>query len=195
MLSGPELQSALSSLPAQFFEGVLYRATHLEALYGFHLARPYARPAPLYCLGPPTHGARFTPIGGAPALYQAGDPNTALLEANRGSALLLEPTVVFSAQVRLETVLDLTDDSVLAALQTDLVELTAPWRLRQKRGEAIATQILGAAVHDSGRFHAIRYQSAVAGGKTCYVIDCARMAPPSYVEVHDPAGNLLGRLP
>lgn len=190
-----ELAAVLAGLPPSPFDGALFRAAHLEALYGFHLRKAHARPEPLFSLGAARKGARFTPIGGPPSLYMAGDPETALLEANRGSVHLLPPTVVFSAQVRLNSVLDLTQEAIQKALETDTGELTEPWRLRQKRKESVFTQVLGLAVHQSDLFAAIRYPSATSPGRICYAILCDRVVAPCFVLVHDPQGNLVGRIP
>ncbi len=106
MLTEAELLSILPSLPTIAFEGVLYRAIDLEALFGFHQPTPYAQPLPLFGEGARQRGARYTPIGGPASLYLALDPQTAYAESNRvhthawrdaaSSAPALPPTVTYS---------------------------------------------------------------------------------------------------
>src|SRR5437867_2983977 len=119
MLADDELASALAALAGRPFEGVLYRAIFLEALFGFHQKPPYPQPKPLYSLGAALRGARFTPRGGMATLYLAEDQETALAEAHRIGAAIRRvrlsaaepqrPAVLVSAVVRVDSVLDLSD--------------------------------------------------------------------------------------
>jgi RES domain-containing protein len=204
MLAGDELAAALAALPGQPFQGVLYRAIFLEALFGFHQQRSSPQPQPLYSLGSPMHGARYTPRGGMATLYMAEDQATALAEAHRVGAVIgratgskaqpHRPTVLVSAVVRLENVVDLVAVETQEALGTTESELTRPWRLAQRRGP-VPTQELGAAVFTSGRFQALRYPSAQLNGHCCLAIFPARLDAPSFVEIYDPEGNVRQRLP
>src|SRR4051794_18689313 len=125
MLAADELSAALASLAGEPLEGVLYRAIFLEALFGFHQRPAYPQPQPLYSLGAPSRGARFTPRGGMATLYMAEDQETALAEAHRVSDTLRRarssagephrPTVLVSAVVRLTSVVDLAATSAQAA--------------------------------------------------------------------------------
>jgi len=83
MLTEPALRRVLPTLPTCTFEGILYRAVDLEALFGFHQPTPYPHPLPLFSEGARQWGARYTPIGGPASLYLALDPQTAYAEANR----------------------------------------------------------------------------------------------------------------
>jgi hypothetical protein len=60
------LRLALMRVSVTRFEGLLCRAVQSGTLYGF-LQRKLYTPRPLYNLGPPTHGARFTVEGGCPS--------------------------------------------------------------------------------------------------------------------------------
>jgi RES domain-containing protein len=204
MRAPEELADALAALFPVPFAGTLYRAIHLEALYGFHQPVPYPEPRPLYSLGAPRAGARYTPRGGMPTLYMAEDAETAFAEANQVAAALQaldpslsppKPTVIVSARARLMSVLDLTDPAIRAALGTDETELVAPWRLRQDEGGMAPTQRLGQAAFDSGRFQALRYPSRQLSGRRCLAIFPDRLAGGAFVEIHDPDGNVYQRLP
>ena len=137
MLTAQALEKALPLLPACAFEGILYRAVDLEALFGFHLPTPYPKPLPLFSEGARQRGARYTPIGGPDSLYLALDPQTAYAEANRvhtqawvgatANAPALPPTVLISIRARLDCILDITDTSIQQALHTTQEELLRPW--------------------------------------------------------------------
>lgn len=123
-----------STLPVQSIgQNILYRAIALEALYGFHHQPPYVTVHPLFNLGAPKNGGRFTPRGGPLSLYLAEEPETAFAEVEQLYAKLrrqnppqfapVKPTVLISMNVLLDHVLDLTHPSVQSALQTNLQEL------------------------------------------------------------------------
>ena len=204
MLPPDELDGALAALAGRPWHGVLHRAIFLEALFGFHNRPPHARPLPLYSLGAPVSGARYTPRRGMATLYMAEDRETAFAEAHHIGASIRRqrptvdeprrPTVVVSVKVRLDSVLDVSDSSVQAALGTDLGELLRPWRRAQRRGP-VPTQELGLAAFASGRFQAIRYPSARLSGRCCLAVFTDRVVPPAYVEVYDPDRNIDQRIP
>ncbi|MGZ3447891.1 MAG: RES domain-containing protein, partial [Myxococcaceae bacterium] len=79
MLARPDLDQALRKVSLVSFEGTLCRAVHAATLFGFRRGTSY-EPRPLYDLGPSRGGGRFTPRGGAPALYLAEDHETSLRE-------------------------------------------------------------------------------------------------------------------
>ena len=110
----PTLERVLKTIALTHYQGQLCRAVNADALYGFSRAGHYV-PRPLYNLGPPKGGARFTPRGGMPCLYLAEDYETSLREYLQvGSPARLRTTVRnttfvnYVADVRLEKVLDLT---------------------------------------------------------------------------------------
>jgi RES domain-containing protein len=142
MLAGRALARALERARLMRYEGVLCRAVHAATLYGFK-KEAACIPRPLYDLGPPAGGARFTPRGGAPALYLADDYETSLHEYLQvGSHVRLRARVdtgaivLFVAEVRLERVLDLTDRRVLSILGATPAELRQPWRFPRCREAA-----------------------------------------------------------
>lgn len=205
MLSASVLTAALQALPRISYEGILYRAVDMEALFGFHQPTPYPQPLPLFSEGARQRGARYTPVGGPASLYLAYDPETAYAEANRvytqtwsgapGIAPALPPTVLISVRVRLDSILDITDTAIQRELQTGNQELLLPWRRAQSRGEVVATQALGQAVFDCGLFQAIRYPSALSPGAHCLVVFTERLMAPAYVETIDQHFNIPQRLP
>ena len=205
MLSASDLTAALQSLHGFSYEGVLYRAVDMEALFGFHQPTPYPRPLPLFSEGARQRGARYTPVGGPASLYLAHDPETAYAEANRvhtqawagasNIAPASPPTVLISVRARLNSVLDITDAVIQRELQTSYQELLRPWRRAQSRGEIVATQALGQAVFDCGLFQAIRYPSALSPGAHCLLVFPERLVTPAYVETIDQHFNIPQRLP
>lgn len=200
MLRRRPLARALRAAPLVPYQGPLCRAVHVGTLYGFRRRAPY-RPRPLYDLGPPAGGARFTPKGGAPALYLAEDYETSLHEYFQvGASARLRPAVataasvvVFGAEVRLETVLDLTDPHTRALLGTTLAELREPWRYRRDR-RTPPTHVLGRAVAADGRIQAIRFPSTKGTG-TCFAILTSVLVAPAFIRVHDPDSRLVAELP
>lgn len=199
MLAAGALATALTKTPIAQWNQTLYRAVDLEALYGFHQITPYPTIRPLYSLGAPATGARFTPRGGPSSLYMAEDNATALDEATLTLATpnpnLHTPKVVFSAKITLAAFLDLTQLPVQTMLGTSLAELSKSWRLPSSSGSLPATQLLGQAVFDSGRYSAIRFPSTKRANGNCFVIFTDRLSPPSFVEIYDPNGNLKERIP
>lgn len=199
MLPARQIAAALKRAPLAKYEGDLCRTLRAATLYGFEKKEPYD-PRPLYNLGPGAGGARFTPRGGAPALYLAEDYETALREYQQVavSAQLLpsvadEAMVTFVAHVRLETVLDVTDAAVLELLETTPTELAEPWRWRRDR-RTPPTHVLGRAVAAHGGIQAIRFASTKGPGK-CFAIFTNAIKAPASVRVHDAKSRLVAALP
>jgi RES domain-containing protein len=138
-------------------------------------------------------------------IYVAGDPETAIAEANpvysivRASDPSLSsppgPFVTTSIRVHLDSVLDLTDPDIQSALQTNVMELTANWRKIQNLGRIPATQALGMAVHATGLYQAIYYPSKRAPGHACLAVFCDHLVAPAFMEVYDPDQNIRERIP
>lgn len=197
-----ELAAALRSLPRLRCEGHAYRIIAYKYLAAPQSPHPHRV---LYGLGAPTAGARFTPRGGMGTLYLAEDLATAFDEANPEQAILrrADPGLVrptppgthVAVLYRLEAILDLNDLAIQQALGTDGAELTAPWRLAQRRGHVPPTQWLGQAVFDSGIFQAIRYESARVPGAACLAVFPDRLTDPAFLEVYDPDSHIRERLP
>ena len=208
MLADDELEALLTAgtVPAARCRRAFYRCVEQGKLYGLDRPVPFPNPIPLYARSSSDRGARFTARGGPETLYMAEDITTAYREVDRTYRKVegLEPRVVppvappvilFSIQVELERVLDLGNAALQAALGTPPAELTATWRLRQSRRLPVPTQTLGQLVFASGRFQAIRYPSARDADGFCLALFPERVMAPSLVEVYDPYGELVGRLP
>lgn len=202
MRTPAELAQILPTLPRLAMKSHAYRVVdnqYLSADLSLH-PRRY-----LYGLAAPAAGARFTPRGGAAAVYMADELATAFDEANPVQAIVrkLDPGLApptppgghASILYQLESVLDLTDPAVQAALGTSREELIGPWRQAQKRGRIAAAQRLGQAVYDSGAFQAIWYESARVTGAFCMAVFLDRLASPAYLEVFDPHRNVNERVP
>ena len=109
-------------------------------------------------------------------MYLAQDFETSLREyLQLGKGARLTPRsekegaiVCFTAKVRLESVLDLTTDTVQKALSTDDNELKSPWRFR-KKGGVPPTHRLGRAIAAARRFDAVRFKSSKGNGD-CFMI-------------------------
>lgn len=172
----------------------LYRAVALRYLWGS------PSPQPLFADGAARMGARFTPRGASEmrSLYFAAEAETCLYEVlpqyllNRRKRPpkfdAFPPTVLLSALVRLNRVIDITDAEVQQRLETHRTELRAGWRLQQEQGET-PTQRLGRAIFDSG-IQAIRYESARWTGHFCYAVFPELLTEGAYTELFDPQ-NLI----
>lgn len=175
-------------------EITLYRAVALRYLWGS------PSPQPLYADGSPIFGARFTPRGATVmrSLYFAAEAETCLYEVlpqyllNRRKRPpkfdAFPPTVLVSANVSLNRVIDVTDSEVQEIFGTNRTELRAGWRLQQERGET-PTQRLGRAVFECG-IQAIRYESARWAGHLCYAVFPELLTGEACTELFDPQ-NLI----
>jgi RES domain-containing protein len=156
-------------------------------------------PQPLWGGAAKLAGARFTPQGAFDSIYLAHDPITAFIEV---SALVLlpggpvpvrsAPWVVVTVDGILNSLLDLTDPAILAALGTTEQETTGAW----VKSSRPSTQWLGQLAYDSGRIAGIKYASAKRPGGLNLVAfpDRIPLAAGNFLEVYDPHGNLAQRI-
>jgi len=156
-------------------------------------------PQPLWGGAAKVVGARFTPRGSFESIYLAHDPITAFIEV---SALLIlpggpvpvrsAPWVIVSVDGLLKNLLDLTDTSILAALQTTEQEMAGTW----VKASNPPTQVLAQAAYDSGRITGIKYGSAKHPGGLNLVVfpDKISVSRGNFLEVYDPHGNLTQRI-
>jgi len=195
MLPDLELRAALRDLTPVPSEGTLHRAVLLE--YLMNIGRD---PQPLYSLGAPMSGARFTPKGGMATLYLAENAETAYAEALQISRHLArarpdvqitpKPIVLLSMRVRIGALLDVTEDAVQARLGTTRSELLAAWRRRAFAGQEVPTWRMGQAIWNDGRFAGLRYESSQRRGSFCLALFPDRLSDGDFIEVHDPAHNI-----
>jgi RES domain-containing protein len=97
------------------FQGLAYRAH--DPRWSFK---------PLSGDGAAVHGGRFNPKG-APALYVALDPMTAVKEAAQGFARKFEPSVLCTYEVDCEDVVDLGGERQRSAAAVGEEEMACPW--------------------------------------------------------------------
>lgn len=211
MLPAGELSRALGAVKTSTFSGLLCRFVGLhhcvERKAGGTLA--IKKPCvPLSGIGAKWNGARYTPKGSFQTLYLAEDPITALYEtkavqrhpAGDFAATKIWPMAYIAASVSV-TLLDVTESEdggrAISVLGTSIQELTGDWETYNARDQESPTQQLGRACFDSGRFRGIRYLSSKNPGSNghCVAIFPERLLPDEFIEVFDPFGNLLQRMP
>jgi len=198
ILADAALQAALAAIPS-----LPYNHQCVRRIDARHLIKPGA--IPLWARGSRIDGGRFTPIGSKDTLYLAEDQFTALAEAMAplvlptlpASAYINQPVVELPVRCVISRILDLTDDSNQARLETNYQELTGDWRVLQDRGQEAPTQRSGIQAFQSGRFQAIRFPSSKLRPRgVCLAVFVDLLVPgKDYVEVIDPYGNLLDRIP
>jgi len=132
-------------------------------------------------------GGRYAPIDGPDTLYLASSERAANVEWRAGFLALfpgadLPPKTVFSAQVYLSRVLDLSTEETQRTLDTNSAELAQLWKARKE----VATQELGLACFESSRFPALRYRSIKGAPSYCLAVFPKRLVPGEYVSVLDP---------
>ena len=164
MIPTTDLPSILATLPQEKQDAYFTRVVKYEFFLPPHISSVF------YSLAAPASGGRFTPQRGMKTIYFAQYYEAAFTEANPLYVLsyandpgIIEPfppSVVVAVRCQLDSVLNLTDDMVINALQTNYEELCGSWRTHQRRGGKAPTQELGQAIFDSGRFQAIAYPSA-----------------------------------
>lgn len=142
-------------------------------------------------------GARFTPKNGPASLYVAGTELTAEAEFKQQSFTAFQksgapPSVVYTLNVHLSHVLDLTDPKTHKKLHTNITELLAPWRLFEKNSP---TQNLGLAAFQCRKITALKYPSSKLPGGFCFVIFTERLDGISFVELFDPEKVFFERIP
>lgn len=205
MLPEAELKVALGQITPISVHGPFSRCVafqHLVSKPG--PASTLSKPKPLWGLGSAASGARFTPRGSFETVYLAGDPITALAEVAGvfihpqvpAVTLQTQPWVIMSVRGILLSVLDLTDEDVAARLGSNRQELTGAWRLAEVETRNVPTQMLGHACYQSGRFDAIRYFSSKNSPTgVCVAVFPDRLTGTAFIEVYDPNGNLVQRIP
>jgi RES domain-containing protein len=199
MLGRKELQRALSTIRLISAHGPWFRVVAYKHLLE---ARPgmMRTPEPLWGGAARIAGARFTPKGSYSSIYMALDPITAFTEVSALIALPAGPVPIRSAPWVLVTVdgmlggvLDLTDTKTLLALGTTEQEVTGTW----VTGSEPPTQILGQVAFDDGKITGIKYASAKNLDGRNLVVFSERVAGSErdYLQVFDPHGNLVQRIP
>jgi filamentous hemagglutinin len=140
-------------------------------------------------VGSKTAGARWNPPKSFPTIYASLDPHTALdeiLAHFRYYKIPIEaamPRVTVSVQVRLGTVLDLTDGRTRSRLRvSERRMLDEPWREEQKLGREALTQALGRLAHELG-WEGLLVPSAAMKGGTNLIVFPANLSRRSSLEI------------
>ncbi|MEY4510615.1 MAG: hypothetical protein RLZZ450_2737 [Pseudomonadota bacterium] len=200
MLMPPVLDEALRVVPT----------THLVGLWARYVAHDHVLAPPpgtppnsgaqsLWPGGPAYAGARYTPKGGAPALYLAQTAEVAQLEVGavvdiggRTQLAGARPYVLLQVQVRLNAALDLRNALARTALGTNLQELTGNWRLAKD----VPTHVLGAAAAACGRFDGLVAPSSKQPDRAILVVFTDRLSDEAgtFCEVVE-GGALSQRIP
>ncbi|CAN5550677.1 hypothetical protein BH11CYA1_BH11CYA1_44020 [soil metagenome] len=141
----------------------------------------------LFDLGPRLSGQRYTPVGGARALYVSEHPSTSYIEATgmfASVAALAQQNAPAEVQLqfrtRLESILDITLPGNQALLDTNSTELALSWQWQMAMGKTVPTQILGELAFTSGKFQAIRFPSSRNAEAINLVIFTERVVAPSF---------------
>lgn len=199
-----DLARVIAAIPLRGIDATLCRAVRAKYL-------DREPPEPLYYLGSSKVGARYTPLGGPPALYLATDQTTAFAEIQdlffnpfRHPLPLLprDPVTLVYVRVALGGMLDLTDGGTLRRLGLGTDALQGEWRPAMEawvagRGGLPLTQRLGLAAHLTGRVRGIWFQSARAREGRCLAVFPDRLVPSAgdAVEAYDSSGRYAQHLP
>ena len=188
-LTTEEYAALLYGVPPRPYRGHLQRIVNLTAL------QSKTPPDFFFASGRPN---RYNPRG-VRCLYFSEGAETAEAERARyweGQRGEYQPRVTYFAEVTLRALLDLENGAVLLALQLQPSDLHLPWRFAP---EPTATQRLGAAVAQTGRFSAIRYPSDAArerhrpGWNVGIFLDC--VSAPDRLEILGPEDEPLQTWP
>jgi RES domain-containing protein len=149
---------------------------------------------PLSAIGSIKGGGRYNAQGDFEALYLADRPDNTLREvrmlrddAGFPVAVPDAPKIIFTVDVRLQRVVDLSDDAVCAVLGVSFDELITPWRLIVALGRVPTTHVLGAAAREAG-IEALIVPSAQHPGSKNLVVIPDRLLFGSSVMIHQPRG-------
>lgn len=194
MLTGGQLNTALSFLPVVPAVGIASRAVKLK----------YSN-CVLSSIGSLKFGGRYNSENAFEVLYLADSLVTALLEVKAmvpvGTQLITihgPPRAMFSIHYRLSAVFDLTVTSNQCVLGTNLQELTGAWIPFSAQGQISPTQELGATAHGLMNIEALKVPSA-QNSQDPHAYNLAvfpdRLLPNSYLEIYDESDTLRERLP
>lgn len=162
------------------FQGAAYRAHNPRWSF-----------KPLSGGGAAVHGGRFNPKG-APALYLALDPITAIKESSQGFARKFEPCVLCTYEVDCEDIVDLRTAPARAAAGVDSAEMDCPWFAEAAAGRTPASWRLAErliAASAAGALAPSYVRGATSGDVNLVVWDWSDRRPHR-VAVFDPSGRL-----
>lgn len=206
---GPALDALATTLGARLdtADRVDVAGTFYRGVRAAYLTR--TPPTPLYYAAS-LRGARYTPpVWGPAGLYLAADQATVLAELRDlaihvggrvRSGEARDPVTLFSVDVAVDAVLDLTDAATrrhmnlaLAAIRTEWQEQQRAWLLRAEPPPM--TQLLGALVYQAGVFGGILFPSARYRYGVNLLVFPDRLAGDAHVTVQDTTGQFAQALP
>ena len=180
------------------FTGKCFRIVELESFL------KVKTPELLFDLGPKVskYGQRFSPPGNHRGLYVSTELMTAGSEFADGKTAWLAGDcakhVTFDMEVKLQSVLDLTDVSVRRSLKVTKAEVQSAWLgfAELNHGAWPPTWSLGHAASSSGRFDGILYPSTKSANGTCLLIFTESLiAGETHVVIYHQDGSVWERLP
>lgn len=146
---------------------------------------------PLSALGSRVGGGRYNAAGSFDVYYLAPNPDVALHETRSidasGAPKRIAPLALFSVDVELQHVVDLTRDETLRILGMASADLTREWRALVLAGETPTTHTIGAAARAAG-VEALVYPSARVPGAANLAIIVDRLRRGSTVRVNPTEG-------
>jgi RES domain-containing protein len=142
---------------------------------------------------------RFNLAAGARILYTAEDQHTCLFEL-QAFAWPAQAISIVPVEFQLNSVVDLRDNKILQALQTDEMEISFNFRAVAPGSPATSTQELGEVVALSARIDGLLFPSfavpAAFGVKqNLAIIEAGVSYLQSRVEAKDPMSNTQHKLP
>ena len=164
------------------FRGLAWRAHHPRWAF-----------TPLSGDGAAIHGGRFNPQG-APALYLALDPMTAIKEISQGFAHKFEPCVLCTYEIDCDDIVDLTSEEGRAAAGATPEDMACAWFAFH--GDA-PSQKLARRLIDKGAAGLLAPSyaaSATSFDRNCVLWNWSGQRPHK-VSVFDPTGRLSKKSP
>ena len=116
------------------------------------------------------------------------------LPARRGGSVV-RVGILLSVEFSLGAVLDLTEPTTQATLDTNDHELCSAWRPLNARGSQSPTQKLGATIYAMCQIEALKAPSAREQSAFNLVVYPDRLLATSSVRVYDDSGLIDARLP
>jgi RES domain-containing protein len=108
-----------------------------------------------------------------------------------GAPKRIIPLALFTVDVDLQHVVDLTTDAALRALNVSVAQLTAEWRVVTLAGKRPITHDIGAAAREA-EFEALLYPSARVDGATNLAIIVDRLRRGSTLSINPAEGFVPG---
>jgi hypothetical protein len=194
----PRFQTELQTAPNRAFAAKCFRVVELEAYV------KAGTPSLLFDLGPKISkdGQRFSPPGDHRGLYVSTELLTAGSEFADGKTAWREggcaKHVTFDIDVKLDSVLDLTDAATRRCIKTSKSEVQSAWLgyTSLNGGAWPPTWSLGHEAFASGRYDGILFRSTKIKTGTCLLIFTERLAiGKTHLSIQKTDGSEWERLP